>query len=67
MLDLQKIPTLSGIYKFTNINSNKIYIGSAKNLKIRFIKHISNSIYNVLCGKRKQCKGFIFKYNEDIV
>ena len=27
----------------------------------------SNSIYNVLCGKRKQCKGFIFKYNEDIV
>lgn len=23
-----------------------------------------NSIYNVLCGKRKQLKGFIFKYNE---
>ena len=23
-----------------------------------------NSIYNVLCGKRKQIKGFIFKYNE---
>lgn len=26
-----------------------------------------NSIYNVLCGKRKQLKGFKFKYSEDIV
>lgn len=26
-----------------------------------------NSIYNVLCGKRKQIKGFKFKYFEDIV
>lgn len=26
-----------------------------------------NSIYNVLCKKRKQVKGYIFKYNEDIV
>lgn len=26
-----------------------------------------NSIYNVLCKKRKQIKGYIFKYNDDIV
>jgi predicted DNA-binding protein YlxM (UPF0122 family) len=26
-----------------------------------------NSIYNVLCGKRKQIKGFKFKYYDDIV
>lgn len=26
-----------------------------------------NSIYNVLCKKRKQLKGYVFKYNDDIV
>ena len=27
----------------------------------------TNSIYDVLLKRRKQCKGFIFKYNDDIV
>lgn len=26
-----------------------------------------NSIYNVLCKKRKQIKGYVFRYNDDIV
>lgn len=39
---LSEIPTTSGIYRFTNISNNKIYIGSAKNLRKRFGKHLSN-------------------------
>lgn len=35
------IPSFSGIYKFTNIINNKIYIGSTKNLRKRFNQHIN--------------------------
>lgn len=39
---LSQIPIRSGIYRFTNIQNNKIYIGSAKNLRKRFTQHLSN-------------------------
>ena len=41
MIDTTLIPTTSGIYKFTNTVNNKIYIGSAQNLRKRFFKHIN--------------------------
>ena len=37
----------SGIYCFINIVNNKLYIGSAKYLYIRFIQHLSNKKSNV--------------------
>ena len=40
--ELSEIPTKSGIYCFTNIKNGKIYIGSARNLRKRFVQHISN-------------------------
>ena len=40
-IELKDIPTSSGIYKFTNTLNQKIYIGSAKNLRKRFVQHIS--------------------------
>jgi len=36
-IKLSEIPTTSGIYKFTNLTTSKIYIGSAKNLRKRFV------------------------------
>ena len=33
------LPAISGIYIIKNIKTNKIYIGSANNFKLRFIKH----------------------------
>lgn len=42
MIDLSKIPTTCGVYCFKNKINNKIYIGSAKNLRKRFVQHISN-------------------------
>ena len=41
MIDTTLIPTTSGIYKFTNTVNNKIYIGSAQNLRKRFFKHVN--------------------------
>lgn len=41
-IKLSEIPTTGGIYKFTNLTTSKIYIGSAKNLRKRFVQHISN-------------------------
>lgn len=32
---------ISGIYKITNLNNGKIYIGSSKDIKQRFRKHLS--------------------------
>lgn len=40
--DITEIPITGGIYKFTSKTSNKIYIGSAKNLRKRFVQHKSN-------------------------
>lgn len=40
-IKVKEIPTTSGIYKFTNIENSKIYIGSAKNLRKRFVQHTS--------------------------
>lgn len=37
----KEIPTTSGIYKFINTQNSKIYIGSAKDLRKRFVQHIS--------------------------
>lgn len=40
-IKISDIPIKSGIYKFTNLSTQKIYIGSAKNLRKRFINHIN--------------------------
>jgi predicted GIY-YIG superfamily endonuclease len=40
--NLTSIPVTGGIYKFTSKTSGKIYIGSAKNLRKRFVQHRSN-------------------------
>lgn len=40
-IKINEIPTTSGIYKFTNTETSKIYIGSAKNLRKRFVQHTS--------------------------
>lgn len=40
--NLNEIPITGGIYRFTNKISGKIYIGSAKNLRKRFVQHRSN-------------------------
>ena len=34
------IPTLSGVYKFMNISTGKMYIGSSYNLRKRFYNHL---------------------------
>lgn len=52
MIDLSKIPITCGVYCFKNKINNKIY---------------EASIYDVLCKRRKQNKGFVFKYYDDIV
>ena len=39
-VEIKDIPIKSGIYKFTNLTTQKIYIGSAKNLRKRFTKHM---------------------------
>ena len=57
------IPIKSGIYKFTNLTTQKIYIGSAKNLRKRFTKHM-------FCLKTKTHHSLHFqnawyKYGED--
>lgn len=38
---IENIPVSGGIYRFTNIVNHKIYIGSAKNLRKRFVQHRS--------------------------
>lgn len=40
--NLMSIPISGGIYKFISKSSGKIYIGSAKNLRKRFVQHRSN-------------------------
>lgn len=40
MVTTNLIPTISGIYKFTNKINNKVYIGQAKNLNSRIKGHI---------------------------
>lgn len=42
MINLQVIPTISGIYKFTNKLKNKVYIGQGINLRVRIKNHIDN-------------------------
>jgi len=42
--------TMGYIYKITNIISNKCYIGE--------------TIQDVLCGKTKTCRGFIWKFEQ---
>lgn len=34
---------VGGIYRFTNIINNKIYVGSTSNFRVRFANHIANS------------------------
>ena len=41
-INLTNIPNCCGIYKFTNIITGKIYIGSAINLRKRFVQHRSS-------------------------
>lgn len=41
---LEKYPTNCGIYKITNINDNKVYIGKAKDIKKRWNDHLKESI-----------------------
>ena len=36
------------IYKITNIENNKVYIGQAKNIKRRFARHINDAVNNKL-------------------
>lgn len=40
MINLQTVPEISGIYKFTNTIKNKVYIGQAVNLKKRINEHL---------------------------
>lgn len=38
---IQHLPHVSGIYKITNLKTNKVYIGSSKDIRHRIISHIS--------------------------
>lgn len=40
MINLQTIPIIAGIYKFTNKTNNKVYIGQALNLRSRITGHV---------------------------
>ena len=40
---LKRVPTLPGVYQFLNSKNNIIYIGKAKNLKIRIKTYFANS------------------------
>lgn len=44
MINLQIIPEISGIYKFTNKLKNKVYIGQTNNLKKRISEHLKDYI-----------------------
>lgn len=37
----ETISTYSGIYQFTNVQTQKIYIGSSYNLRKRFLQHFN--------------------------
>lgn len=61
--NLTEIPTTGGIYRFTNIVNQKIYIGSAKNLRKRFVQHLSDLKLNKHHSKHFQ--NAWNKYGED--
>lgn len=42
MINLNDIPKLAGIYKFTNKINNKVYIGQGKNLQVRIQGHLNS-------------------------
>ncbi len=48
--DMDKLPTVSGIYYFHNSKSKVIYVGKAKNIKKRVTSHFANN----KPGKQKQ-------------
>jgi group I intron endonuclease len=41
---------ISGIYQIKNLKNNKIYIGSSKNIKERFLQHKYNLKNNKHCN-----------------
>ena len=49
-----KMIKTSGVYKIKNLINNKIYIGSAINLNLRYRKHISDLKNNKHCNKKLQ-------------
>jgi len=59
MIDLQTIPKISGIYKFTNKINNKVYIGQAVNLRSRIGGHFRDYKLN---KKNKHFYNSIQKY-----
>lgn len=61
--NLSEVPTCSGIYCFTNIENNKIYVGSARNLRKRLTHHLSNLRLNKHHSKHFQ--NAWNKYGED--
>lgn len=54
MIDLDLFKGVSGIYKICNVLSGRFYIGSAYNIKTRFIKHKSNLKNKVHHSKKLQ-------------
>jgi group I intron endonuclease len=50
----------SGIYKITNLINNKFYIGSAVNLRIRYVQHFNTLIKNK--HKNKKLENSVKKY-----
>lgn len=60
---VSEIPTTSGIYKFTNTENSKIYIGSAKNLRKRFTQHTTELRLNIHHSSHFQAAWN--KYGED--
>lgn len=57
------IPTTSGIYIIKHIPSNKIYIGSANNFKLRFIKH--RRLLRANCHHSSHLQNAYNKYKEE--
>ena len=53
----------SGVYKITCKDTNKIYIGSSKDIKKRWYHHVYDLKKATLPGRT--CKGLTFKYIED--
>lgn len=54
MIDLQSLPTSSGIYYLQNINNNKIYIGKSVNIRKRVSRHNGELSKNKHCNPHLQ-------------
>lgn len=68
-----KKPKIGAVYKIVNIKTNKIYIGSSKNVYIRFYQHIKSlfknkhhSIHLQRSWNKYGSNNFIFKIIEQI-